>query len=242
MNKLKILILILAIIFFAGSIYLTWYLASQRQSNADVAQTTASTVPTTEQTTSGTSGSTTVSTDGSISQKVSLILQPGYNLKTIPYILSPNDGKTIFLNLISRKASALENGEWKDLLTDSRAVTPAQGIIVESQNGEVYTLPGTATELDQKKPFNISIKTGWNAIGNPFTHDIKWNPVIKTSQGSTSLKKALEANILTAAFSYNAASKEYEEMKENDTWRTFQGLLIKSGGDLDLIIDPTLVP
>ncbi|TSC92308.1 MAG: hypothetical protein CEN89_761 [Candidatus Berkelbacteria bacterium Licking1014_7] len=240
MTRLKIVLIIFLILFFAGSIYLTWYITKNQQGSADVTGTSTS-APATDSSTSA--GLTTDETSkDTTAEKVRLILQPGYNLKTLPYILSPNDGKTVFLGLKSQKADVLENDEWKNLLSDSRALTPGQGFVVMSENGEVYDLPVSATEIDQKTPFTIKLKSGWNAVGNPFTHDIKWNPIIKTSRGSTTLTKALEANFLTKPYAYDSAGKEYSQLEVNDTLKFFQGILIKSGGNLDLILDPTLVP
>jgi hypothetical protein len=238
MSKLKIFLIILLLVFFVGSIALTWYIASQRRIEAETAVTSTSTTTTTDRAVSDT-GPTSTSESEEI---VNLILQPGYNLKTIPYILSPNDGKTVFLNLSSQEVDVLEGGEWKDILADSQTVSPGQGMVIYSKEGEVYTLPVSASELDQTKPFTIRLTQGWNAIGNPFTRDVKWNPVIRTSKGSTTLDKAITANILSKAYYYDTAGKEYREMATDATWKTFQGLLIKAGGAFDLIIDPTLTP
>ncbi len=237
MNQ-KFWLILSLVIFFIASIALTWYIATKWKISADVSPVATSTKTTIAEPASTTKTDTATSP---ASEAVNLILQPGFNLKSIPYYLAPSDGKNIFSQLRSREAFALVDGKWASLL-DSGSLSPGQGVIVQSADGEVYKLPVSATAVNKKEPFTIHLNSGWNAIGNPFSFDIKWNPVIKTDKGSTTLVKAVEAKILSVAKRYNAAGKEYEDVAVDSAWKAFEGFLIKSGGEMDLIIDPTLVP
>jgi len=237
MNQKYLLILSLAV-FFVASIALTWYIATKWKISANVAPVATTTKTATTEPASTTQTNVAVNTTAEL---VNLILQPGFNLKTIPYYLAPSDGKNIFSQLKSSEAFILIGEKWSSLL-ETGSLSPGQGVIIKSGEGEVYKLPVSATKVDETKPFTIHLKTGWNAIGNPFSFDVKWNPIIKVAQGSTTFAKATEAHILSGAKRYSAAGKEYEDIATDSAWKTFEGLLSKSGGEMDLIIDPTLKP
>jgi hypothetical protein len=168
-----------------------------------------------------------------------LSLQSGWNLKSIPYILSPSDGKTVLLGLDTREAYSMDSsGKWSSLY-QSGNITPGQAIWIRSDLGQSYQLPVQATAVDSSKSFTISLNKGWNAIGNPFNKDITWNPTVKTSKGITSFKKAVDAKILTVGYTSDTTGKEYKTIQAGDIVKASQGMLIKAGGEnIDLIVNP----
>jgi hypothetical protein len=217
-----IIFLLVLIIIVAG----TWYITTGL--NKSSADTNISTAPT-DTSTDNTSEATT---------KPTLLLKAGWNLVSIPYILSPSDGKTVLLGLDTREAYARNDstGEWVSLY-QSGTITPGQGIWIRSEAGQAYQLPVQTTPVDTSTSFTISLHKGWNAIGNPFPKDITWNPTVKTAKGSTTFAKAVDAKILSVGYASDPASKEYIAVQPNDTIKANQGLMVKSGGDnIDLVL------
>jgi hypothetical protein len=211
-RTLFVLVAILLVIIAGGSAWLV--MTGKISSKADVVTSSTSTA----------------------TKPVTVSIQKGYNLISIPYILSPNDGKTALLGLTSRNAYFMEGGKWQSLF-DKGTLTPGEGIWIQADAAQSYQLPVIATPVDQTKPFTISLKKGWNAIGNPFNKSITWSPSVKTSKGTTTYQKAVDAKILSASYDALPTTKNYKKVNPGETVAPFQGLLIESGGDnIDLVI------
>lgn len=240
--KPNLVVIIGGVLILLGSVFATWYL-TKNSISADVPVTSTATTATTGSTatsaTTGAATTTTTTTGSTAASKISIILQPGYNLISFPYILSPNDGKTVLIGLSLKEAWTMVSGQWTDLFTQGN-LTPGVAYWIHSLKGEVYDLPVPATAVDATKPFSIVLKKGWNAIGNPFAADIAWNPTVTTVKGSTTLQKALDNKIIGTSFSADPVGNKYLEVKPGDTLRKFGGVVIESGGDnVTLLIDPT---
>lgn len=234
----KVLIGIITLLLVVGIGSISWLFVSGRAgSNADVvvnppAQTSISTQKTTDTKTTATDVVKTTAPD------VKLSLMPGFNLVSIPYILSPSDGKSVFYLLDSKEAYYIDTqGKWISLF-ESGTVTPGAGYWVKATNAQSYTIPVTTKAIPTDAPFTITLKKGWNAIGNPFPQDVVWNPVVKTGQGTTDFAKAVEAKIITVAYVSDPVTREYTTVSAKDTIKEFAGMLIQSGGDVDLILSP----
>lgn len=235
-SREKVLIVTLsvfAVIVVVGGI---WLLVAKNKSNAD-APALPSTENTSTEVTSNEKKESTLTSTTSTSDKPVLTLQPGFNLVGVPYILSPNDGKTVLLGLSTKEAYYLNSsGKWISLY-NSGTIGPGDGYWIRSEKGEAYTLGvNQATEVDSAKPFSITLKKGWNAIANPFNKDITWNPSVKTTKGTTSFKKAVSAKIISVGYVSDPISKAYKILNAGDTLDALSGLLIKSGGDVELTV------
>lgn len=231
-SREKVLFAVIFTLLIVFVVTITWFITKGgASSKAD-----ENTNPTPTTTTTTTSQSTTPSTSTS-SGNVKLVLQPGFNLVTIPYILSPSDGKTALLGLATREAFYLNDaGKWSSLYQGG-TITPGQGLWIKSDLGESYQLPVQSTAVATDKPFTISLHSGWNAIGNPFPKDITWNPSVKTAKGTTSFKEAVDAKILSVGYISDSVTREYKTVNAGDQIKSFQGLLIRSGGDdISLIV------
>lgn len=235
-NREKVLLTLVVLMFIAGIVGITWFIAKRGASSSADAPALPSTANTNTQPVPTQSATPTAS--DSDEKSFTLILQPGYNLKSLPYILSPNDGKTVLLGLSNREAYYLNSEKQWVSLYDSGTISPGQGVWIKSDRGEAYQPPVSAKAVDQTKPFTIKLTKGWNAVGNPFNKEITWDPAVKASKGTTTYKKAIEAKIITVAYKSNPVSKEYEPVNPGDKAAPFSGMLIKAGGDLELIISP----
>lgn len=224
-----IIFLLILVIIVAG----TWYITTgQNKSSADTkTNTTVDTKPQANTTITDTPSDTN-------SSNPTLTLKMGWNLVSIPYVLSPNNGKTVLSGLDTKEAYSLDSvtNTWSSLY-NSGIITPGEGIWIHSETGQNYQLPGQVQPVDTSKTFTIQLKKGWNAIGNPFAQSITWNPVVKTTKGTTNFQKAVAANILSVGYASDPTSGGYITTQPNDTLKAYQGLMVKSGGDnIDLII------
>lgn len=237
----KVLIGIIVLLLIVGVGSISWlFISGRARSNADVvvSPTPAQTTTSTQKTTDTTQTTQTVDTTKKATADVKISLMPGFNLITIPYILSPSDGKSVFYQLDSKEAYYIDTqGKWISLF-ESGTVSPGSGYWVKAINAQSYTIPVTTKAIPTDAPFTITLKKGWNAIGNPFPQDIVWNPVVKTSKGTTDFAKAVEAKIITVAYVSDPVSREYSTVNAKDTLKEFAGMLIQAGGDVDLILSP----
>lgn len=238
-NREKTLYWVVFLLLVIMVVGVTWYISSGKlRSNADVVTSSTTKGNSSQTNTSVVNDKTmTGSNSSDISNKPTISLQSGWNLKTIPYILSPNDGKTSLLGLDTREAYAMGlDGTWSSLY-DSGSITPGEGVWIRSDLGQAYQLPVQAQAVSLEKSFTIPLHKGWNAIGDPFPSDITWNPTVQTSKGSATFAKAVELNILTNGYIPDTTGKVYATVKPGDQLKAFQGMLIKSGGDnINLIV------
>lgn len=171
------------------------------------------------------------------SSEVQLSLFEGDNLVTVPAYLSPNDGKTVFSGNTGIVAYLLDSeGKWT-ALSGKGLITPGQGIWIISDKTITLPISVVAKPVSASKSFSITLNKGWNAIGNPFPTEITWDPQVKTSQGTTSFSKAVEAKIITVGYFADSVNKVYKTVSAGDKVKPYEGILIKSGGEkVELIV------
>lgn len=203
-------------------------------SGAEIATSEKSTSSSATGTNSATGATPTTETDTS---QVQLSLKEGDNLVTIPYYLSPNDGKTVFSGNTGIAAYDLNSsGQWISL-SETGSVTPGQGIWIISDKTTSIPISVVTKAVSTAKSFSITLNKGWNAIGNPYPEEITWDPLVKTSQGTTSFSKAVEAKIITVGYYADSVNKVYKTVSAGDKVKPYQGILIKSGGEkIELIV------
>lgn len=237
-GQTKTIVALTTVILLFAAVFLTWYITSRNilKTKADQPPSAPAATITQTQTPQIASGENQVVSQN---QKVSLTLLKGWNFRAVPWVLSPNDGRTLFAGLASGETFYFdaENQKYISLL-EKGAITPGQGLVVNSKDGEVLTLPTTAAQVvDETKPFRIALKKNWNLIGNPFNKDIVWNPTIEINNGSKiTLDNAQEKNYLSPSYIWSPTSGAYLKVNPGQNIKATQAILIKSGGPLQLII------
>jgi hypothetical protein len=69
-------------------------------------------------------------------------------------------------------------------LTETSSILPGLGywlLIKDNPNIAITTGAGKTVEINQ--PFQITLKAGWNQIGNPYNFDLSWNDVVEANPG-----------------------------------------------------------
>lgn len=229
--RARVLAVLVMVAFFVGAIYLTYYLTRRQISRADVSlipPPTASITPT--QTESKTKAETKESQGA-----VTVQLSAGFNLISFGHRFSPSDGKNVFANLSTKDAFFLKQGKWENFFTGGGSIVPGEGYFVRSASGEALKVPvdGTTVSLDER--FTFRLTKGWNAIGNPF-RAVAWNPEVKVKDQILRIDEAVAKQYLSDAFWYDPIAKKYEVQKKGDTLPAGRGLLIQSGGEVELIL------
>lgn len=111
-----------------------------------------------------------------LSSQAKVVLKPGYNFITLPYILTTDGAKT-FINSISSHWAyyfKTDTSEFLDLKNESNLsyIKPGSGFWVYSEKGEDIILPDSKAEIGTGESFSVPLNIGWNYIGNPFTKTI----------------------------------------------------------------------
>lgn len=245
-EKVLVSVIVVLLVFSIGGI--SWYffsgkgktkadsLALSTPSGNGIATTDKVATSTTSSPSDSSSGNSSLSPEAS-SFEVQLSLFEGDNLVTVPAYLSPNDGKTVFSGNTGVVAYLLDSqGKWATL-SEKDSITPGQGIWIISDKTITLPISVVAKPVSTSKPFSITLNKGWNAIGNPFPTEITWDPQVKTSQGTTSFSKAVEAKMITVGYFADSVNRVYKTVSAGDKVKPYQGILIKSGGEkVELIV------
>lgn len=231
-GTMKTLIALTVVLALVATILIT-YLVTQRI----LPKATADQPPTLTQSniTSSTQSETTTTAS---SEKIVLPLIKGWNLKTLPYTFSPNDGLTVFSKLSTQDAFYLDpDKQVYSSFLDGGNIVPGRGFWVRSESGEVLEpVANSSQAVDETREFSMNLKKGWNLIGNPFTKDIFWNPSVQTETRKLTLQQAIDERVVTASYSWSPSGDAYVEVKPGQTLKKFQGVLIKSGGPVKLTL------
>ncbi|KKP89071.1 MAG: hypothetical protein UR93_C0003G0008 [Berkelbacteria bacterium GW2011_GWA2_35_9] len=235
-TKAKIWLMILVPIAIILSVYITWYLSTNK-SSADIS--TLSNQNQSALTTTAVGITTTTTATGTYQ----LVFEAGYNLIGLPYYYSPNDAKSVFQNSVSKDIYALVDNSWASIFESSATITPGQALWVKETAGEVIKssdIPVIANPVQTDKPFTIKLKKGWNALANPFPQDIKFSPSIEVSEkGIMTLENAIKTKIISSSYVASPSDSKYVEIKSGELLKQFQGFVINSGGEnLSLVFSP----
>lgn len=176
----------------------------------------------------------------------------GLEMVSIPYEFNNDDAEVVFQSLGSllpggpasliRYDPATNDYRWfPDAQTTS--ITPGNGFWLLNRNRSAVVLPTDATPVDPTRTYNISLKTGWNQIGNPFTSSIRMDTVRvqAASGGEWSLDEAVNRNmLLPTIFAYDPATNSYTwELSASASWANpYTGYWILAREDCTLLIPP----
>lgn len=230
------MLIVVVVLFFGGSIWLTWYLTRRQVTKADVPLplTPASTTqtPTTKE---ETAAETKQDKEG-----VTIQLSARFNLISFGHRLAPSDCKNVFTNLSSRDAFALKQGKWVNCFSEQEwSAVPSEGYFVGSANGENLKVPSSATPVSTTERHSIDVAKGWNAFGNPFPRPFTWQlgqVEVKFSDKTMTYQEAIDRQHLSAAFRFNSIDQKFDQVQDGDTIPVSQGLLVQSGGKGTIII------
>lgn len=84
------------------------------------------------------------------------------------------------------------------------------------------------SDFDGSKGFAVRLYSGWNMIGNPYTHDIPWRGALFTYHGQTkSLADAEGAGwVRSTLFGYAGAGLPYQRISDRDMLAPYEGYWI----------------
>ena len=74
-------------------------------------------------------------------------------------------------------------------LAETSTLDPGVGYWLISKNGgQIFTGGGTTVQASSDAPFQISLQTGWNQIGNPYNFNLLWSDVQAANSGLPGLR------------------------------------------------------
>lgn len=233
-EKVLVSVIVALLVFSVGGV--SWYFFTGKGKTKADSLSPSTPPPTTSGPDGSLSGNPSLPPEVS-SSEVQLSLFEGDNLVTVPAYLSPNDGKTVFSGNTGIFAYLLDSGGKWVSLSEKGSITPGQGIWIISDKAITFPISVVTKPVSASKSFSITLNKGWNAVGNPFPTEITWDPQVKTSQGTTSFSKAVEAKIITVGYFADSVNKVYKTISAGDKVKPYEGILIKSGGEkVELIV------
>lgn len=141
--------------------------------------------------------------------------QKNYRIISIPLVLSSNTVNAVF----SAELSGYDENIWRmyryengsmNKLSGSSILEPGKGywfISTKEPTSNINSGAGTTVAASFDQPFEITLKPGWNQIGNPYNFDISWQDVRNANAG-------LSEKLSTTARSYNGSVIEIDEIKK----------------------------
>lgn len=162
-----------------------------------------------------------------------------YQIISIPYQLSANRISDLLepikgLGAYNKKNWRLvryEDGVNVDYL-DGLSVSPFQAgkayWFISRNPVELNLGPAIAPDYSATKPFTVSLKKGWNQIGNPFPFDLSWNEVLAANGSPQGVSNLQLFNPLTVSF------------EDADVLRKFSGGFVYLDADYKFTFPVTL--
>jgi len=92
-----------------------------------------------------------------------------------------NSFETLFTSLgkynpLEWKAYAYENGNYVEIMeSDINSIESGKSYWLKIKDKDFTLVSGEALSAPTEKPYEITLKPGWNLISNPFVFDISWN-------------------------------------------------------------------
>ncbi len=107
-------------------------------------------------------------------------------------------------------------------LTSASTLQPGMGYwLIVKDNPGVPLMTGTGTTVNILPPFTISLKAGWNQIGNPYNFNILWSDMVSANPG-----------VPISFRSYNGSIKNFEN---KTTLSVMEGGFINVQTDMQLM-------
>jgi hypothetical protein len=110
-----------------------------------------------------------------------------YNIVAIPLMLEDKKSSSVFRDLGEK-----DKREWRLFSYSGQSYTENPGTIdpgvgywlIVKDSKEINPGPGTTVPASAELPFTISLKKGWNLIGNPYNFSISWDDVKAANPGA----------------------------------------------------------
>jgi hypothetical protein len=176
----------------------------------------------------------------------------GIEMISIPFTFANNDAEHVFASLGSLYVggpNALvrynpDDASYKffpdPFVTNVR---PGEGYWLLNQNRSTVYLPSDATTLPTDRAYTMTVQTGWNQVGNPFTGPVNLNEVqVIDAYGKqwTMAQAAQRGLLLPTLFAYDAAANDYTWATELDNARLdpYAGYWLYAFEDISLVFPP----
>jgi hypothetical protein len=162
-----------------------------------------------------------------------------YQLLSIPYILSNSRVDNIF-DEFGSTPGVPDGSSWRLIRFDvnsqdivdigpSYSIRIGEGYFFIAQ--EAATLNVTGAQVNTQEPETISLRLGWNLIGNPYVKNLDWNAIL-TANNATADVMALRV------INSNASPSSTEEYwPESNVLRAFEGAFVFAMNPVDLQIN-----
>lgn len=195
---------------------------------------------------------------------LALRLNPGYNFITLPFTLTETDLKEFLKSFkigwvyhyepeegSPPEARALEN--WKNLLEGEnfKLLKPGVGFFVYETQTTSYPLPKKRIAPDLSQAYIISLKPGFNQLGNPFPYRIRFfrdkilvrRPSDTTYANLVTFQEAVLRGTLAVPQKFvstlqgeqELAQTNFVELKDRQFLAPFQGFYLKADEQIDLV-------
>lgn len=162
-----------------------------------------------------------------------------YRIIALPLVLSANKANDIF----SDELEAYDKVKWRLFkyngtsfaeLDGNSALTPGEGywMIARSVSNPLNTGEGTTVDVSSKSPFQITLKPGWNQIGNPYPFNISWADILAANAAVSS---SINNNRNIIVFRDGTKSEGVNVL------RKMEGGFVKNTGSANVTIDIPVV-
>ena len=150
----------------------------------------------------------------------------------------PNSVNSVFgpLNVWGGSYTYAWNATSQQWVRGLSSVQPGVGYLVNGNGGKINV---TGTETDQTD-FTISLKKGWNLIGNPFRYEVDLADMTITYSSQTVGLEQAETNgwMVGTIWAYANGSYRVESVQDGGVLPTWDGVWMLSDVDCTLTIPP----
>jgi len=146
-----------------------------------------------------------------------------YRIIAIPLVLVSKTANDVFNNVLGGYDPTIwrmfkYNGSSFTELNASSVLTPGEGYwFITISSSPLDTGPGTTVDGSTSSPFSITLKPGWNQIGNPYNFNISWADIVAANPAQSANLGGNESKI-----------RVFRGTIENvDVLKTFEGGFVK---------------
>ena len=162
-----------------------------------------------------------------------------YDLLSMPYTARGN-----VYDAFKREFGAPDPTKWrvfrsdstgfKEVLATDTANSSWSGYWVRTRKLPLVPWLAGGWTLPASVPVQISLKPGWNMVGNPFDFDVGWSQV-KTLSGLDTLQ-------VYGPYSYDGADKTWSVPDTFQTWRAWTGIALLNSTGRTVTLDVPSIP
>lgn len=162
-----------------------------------------------------------------------------YRIIALPLVSSANKANDIF----GDELEAYDKTKWRLYkyngssfaeLDGNSQLTPGEGywMIAKSFSNALNTGEGTTVDVSSKNPFQMTLRPGWNQIGNPYPFNISWADILAAN---TTASSSINNNRNILVFRDGTKSEGVNVL------RKMEGGFVKNTGSANVTIDIPVV-